>query len=130
MRVIACLAEGLGIRGTARVFEIDPNTVLSWLVEAAEQLKAFSIYFLHELHINQIQLDELYTVLSAVRDGAMSQAEAIERLSRSPHWVWTAIDPETKLLLSVQGGDRTLAMAQAVLHQIAQPWRPGVCRSF
>ena len=26
VRVIACLAEGLGIRGTARVFEIDPNT--------------------------------------------------------------------------------------------------------
>ena len=28
VRVIACLVEGLGIRGTARVFEIDPNTVL------------------------------------------------------------------------------------------------------
>ncbi len=25
VRVIACLAEGLGIRGTARVFEVDPN---------------------------------------------------------------------------------------------------------
>jgi hypothetical protein len=49
VRVIACLAEGLGIRGTARVFEIDPGTVLGWLVEAAEQLKAFSAYFLHEL---------------------------------------------------------------------------------
>jgi hypothetical protein len=48
VRVIACLAEGLGIRGTASVFEIDPNTVLSWLVEAAEQLNAFSAYFLHE----------------------------------------------------------------------------------
>ena len=67
VRVIACLAEGLGIRGTARVFEIDPNTVLSWLVEAAEQLKAFSAYFLHELHLNQVQLDELYAVLSAVQ---------------------------------------------------------------
>src|SRR5262249_176554 len=31
VRVIACLAEGLGIRGTARVFEVDPNTVLQWL---------------------------------------------------------------------------------------------------
>src|SRR5262245_58283123 len=40
MRVIAGLAEGLGIRGTARVFEVDPNTVLQWLVEAAEQLQA------------------------------------------------------------------------------------------
>ena len=58
-RVIACLAEGLGIRSTARVFDIDPNTVLQWLGEAAEQLKALSAYFLHELHVNQVQLDEL-----------------------------------------------------------------------
>jgi IS1 family transposase len=130
VRVIACLAEGLGIRGTARVFEIDPNTVLSWLVEAAEQLTAFSAYFLHEVHLNQVQLDELYAVLSAVRDGDMSQAEAIERLSRSPHWVWTAIDPETKLLLSVQVGDRTLAMAQAMLHHIAQILAPGCVPLF
>jgi hypothetical protein len=39
VRVLACLAEGLGIRATARVFEVDPNTVLQWLVEAAEQLR-------------------------------------------------------------------------------------------
>ena len=37
VRVLACLAEGLGIRATARVFEINPNTVLQWLVEAADQ---------------------------------------------------------------------------------------------
>ena len=60
----------------------------------------------------------------------MSEAEAIERLSRSPHWVWTAIDPETKLLLSVQVGERTLAMAQAVLHQIAQLLAPGCVPLF
>jgi IS1 family transposase len=125
VRVMACLAEGLGIRGTARVFEIDPNTVLSWLVEAAEQLKALSAYFLHGLHINQIQLDELYAVLSAVRDGDMSEAAAIEQLSQSPHWVWTAIDPETKLLLSAQVGARTLAMAQAMLHHLVQVLAPG-----
>jgi IS1 family transposase len=130
VQVIACLAEGLGIRGTARVFEIDANTVLKWLVEAAEQLHAFSAYFLHELEINHIQLDELYAVLSAVRDGEMSEAEAIEQLSRSPHWVWTAIDPETKLLLSVQEGNRTLAMAQAMLHQIAQLLAPGCVPLF
>jgi hypothetical protein len=84
VRVIACLAEGLGIRGTARVFEIDPNTVLGWLVEAAAQLKAFAASFLRELHLKQIQLNELYAVLSVVRDGDVSAAEAIERLSRVP----------------------------------------------
>ena len=69
VRVIACLAEGLGIRGAARVFEVDPNTVLQWLVEAAEQLRAFSPYFLHDLPLRQVQLDELYAVLSAIKDG-------------------------------------------------------------
>ena len=130
VRVIACLAEGLGIRGTARVFESDPNTVLQWLVEAAEQIQTFSAYFLHELHINQVQLDELYAVLSAVRNGDMGAVEAIERLSRSPHWVWTAIDPESKLLLNVQVGERTLAMAHVVLHQLAQLVAPGCVPLF
>src|SRR5499426_624596 len=41
VHVIGCLAEGLGIRGTARVFEVDPNTVRQWLIEAAEHLRAF-----------------------------------------------------------------------------------------
>jgi IS1 family transposase len=129
VHVIACLAEGLGIRGTARVFEIDANTVLHWLMEAAEQLYAFSAYFLHELHLHQVQLDELYAVLSAVRDGDVSEAEAIEQLSQS-HWVWTAIDPESKLMLSAQVGERSQAMAQAVLHQIAQLLAPGCVPLF
>jgi hypothetical protein len=130
VRVIACLAEGLGIRGTARVFEIDPDTVLGWLVEAAEQLKAFSAYFLHELPFNQVQLDELYAVLSAVRDGDVSAAEAIERLSRSPHWVWTAIDPESKLLVVIDVGTHTLALAQRVVHQVVQVLAPGCLPLF
>ena len=43
---VAALAEGLGIRAVARVFEVDPNTVLQWLIEAADHLQAFSRYFL------------------------------------------------------------------------------------
>jgi hypothetical protein len=130
IHVIACLAEGLGIRGTARVFEIDPNTVLQWLVEAAEQLRAFSAYFLHDLHLNQVQLDELYAILSAVRDDEMSKDRAIDYLSTSPRWVWTAIDPESKLMLSAQSGDRSPTMAQAVLHQITQLLAPGCVPLF
>jgi IS1 family transposase len=54
----------------------------------------------------------------------------VEQLSQSPRWVWTAIDPESKLLLSTQVGPRTLAMAQAVLHQIAQLLAPGCVPLF
>ena len=42
---VGALAAGLGIRAVARVFEVDANTVLAWLVEAAEHLQAFSPYF-------------------------------------------------------------------------------------
>jgi IS1 family transposase len=124
VHVLACLAEGLGIRATARVFEVDPNTVLGWLVEAAEQLEAFARYFLCNVHIGQLQLDELYAVLSAVKDGEVSEDEAIERLERSPQWVWVAMDPESNLLLAIDVGKRTLAMAQRVVHQVAQVLAP------
>src|SRR6266511_1106091 len=124
VRVIACLAEGLGIRATARVFEVDPNTVLHWLAEAADQLQAFSRCFLCDGHVRQVQLDELYAVLSAVDDGELSEDEAIQSLSRSPHWVWTAIDPESKLLLAIDVGERTLAMALCFVHQVVQALAP------
>jgi len=130
VRVLACLAEGLGLRATARVFEVAPNTVLHWLVEAAEQLRAFTSYFLCEVHVQQLQLDELYAVLSAVKAGEMREAEAIHRLSRSPPWVWTASDPVTKLLVAIDVGERTLAMAQGVVHQGVQRLAPACLPLF
>jgi hypothetical protein len=119
VRVIACLAEGLGIRGTARVFEVDPNTVLQWLVEAAEPLRAFSRHVLHDVRVRQVQLDELFALLSAVKAGEVSAAEAIERLERSPQWVRVAMDPESQLVLAIDVGERTLALAQRVVHHVA-----------
>src|SRR5215468_5535129 len=41
---VGALAEGLGIRAVARVFEVDPNTMLGWLVEVADHAMAFSQY--------------------------------------------------------------------------------------
>jgi IS1 family transposase len=127
---VGALAEGLGIRAVARVFEVDPNTVLAWLVEVAEHAAAFSQYFLHDVRVTQVQLDELFALLSAVKTGEVSDAEAIQRLSRSPHWVWGALDPVTKLLLTLAVGDRTLAMAQRVVHQVVQVLAPGCVPLF
>jgi hypothetical protein len=114
----------------ARVFEVDPNTVLQWLVEAAEHLQAFSRSFLCDVHVRQVQLDELFALLSAVKDGAVSEAEAIERLERSPQWVWVAMDPESMLLLAINVGNRTLAMAQRIVHQVAQILAPDCAPLF
>jgi hypothetical protein len=53
VRVIACLAEGLAIWGTARVSEVDPNTLPQWLVIAAEQLPACPQHFLLDVRVRQ-----------------------------------------------------------------------------
>jgi IS1 family transposase len=127
---VGALAEGLGIRAVARVFEVDPNTVLAWLVEVAAQAAAFSQYFLHDVRVTQVQLDELFALLSAVQAGEVSETEAIHRLSRSPRWLWGAIDPVTKLLLTIDVGDRTLAMAQRVVHQVVQVLASGCVPLF
>ena len=123
---VGALAEGLGIRAVARVCEVDPNTVLQWLVEVADHAVAFSQYFLHDVRVTQVQLDELFALLSAVKAGEVSDAEAIQRLSRSPHWVWAVgalaeglgiravarvfeVDPNTVLQWLVEAAERWLS---------------------
>jgi len=111
-------------------FEVDAHTVLHWLIEAAEQLRAFSASFLCDLHLEQLQLDEVYAVLRDIKAGEISDDEALRRLERSPSWVWTAMDPTSKLLVVVDVGNRTLAMAQSVVHQVVQGLAPGCVPLF
>jgi hypothetical protein len=102
------------------VFGVDPNTVLTWLVEAAEQLQAFTSFFLCDVHVRQLQLDAFYAVIRDLKTGESSEATAIKRLERSPSWVWTAMEPVSKWLLVIEVGPRTLEMAQCVVHHVAQ----------
>jgi hypothetical protein len=69
--------EGLGIRAVARVFEIDPGTVLAWLMEAAEHAAAVSRHFLHDVRATQVQLDELYAIVSRIFLPALSRLACI-----------------------------------------------------
>jgi IS1 family transposase len=128
--VVAAVAEGLGIRAVARVFDVDPNTVLAWLSEAADHLKAFSRTLLHEVHVNQVQLDELFAVVSEAQAGERRATAASESLPHSARWVWVAIDPLSKLLLALEVGERTLAMAQQLVHQVRQVLAPGCVPLF
>jgi transposase-like protein len=72
----------------------------------------------------------LYAVLRGVNNGELSEDEAIKHLERSSYWIWTAMDPESKLLLVVDVGTRTLAMAQCVVHQVAQVLAPDCAPLF
>jgi transposase-like protein len=80
--------------------------------------------------VEQLQLDELYAVLRDLKTGEISEDEAIKRLARSPSWVWTAMDATNKLLVVVDVGSRTLAMAQCVVHQVSRVLAPGCVPLF
>src|SRR5262249_1733831 len=72
----------------------------------------------------------LYAVLRDLKAGEITNDEAIRRLERSPSWVWTALDPTSKLLVVVEVGCRTLAMAPRVVHQVTQVLAPGCVPLF
>ena len=63
------------------------------------------------------------------RTGEVSEAEAIKRLSRSPHWVWAAIDPVTKLLLTSTSATARWRWRNAWSIRSSRCWRQAVCRS-
>jgi IS1 family transposase len=112
--VLAALVEGMGIRAAGRVFGLDPNTVESWLVGAAKQLTVFAAHIMVELELEQVQLDEIFASLAHLLETGVE----FGALSESSSWLWTAMDPVSKLLLVMVVGDRSLAVAQAVVHQV------------
>lgn len=113
-RALKALAEGLNIRATARVFDLDPNTVERWLGQAAKHMKAVSAYLIHDLELSQVQVDELWALL-----GRGDNNEAGEGKQRGKRWVWAGMDPVSKLMLGYVVGDRSQACAQLLIHMIA-----------
>jgi transposase-like protein len=59
--VIACLAEGNGIRATGRIKNVDKDTVASWLEKASQHVEAVSRYLMVNLHFEAVQLDEFWS---------------------------------------------------------------------
>lgn len=118
-QVLTCLAEGVGIRKTARIFGLDPNTVQEWLRQAAEHMEAVSHYLIHDLHLTQVQVDELWALLGK-RSGE----------GRHKLWVWVGVDAVSKLWLATHIGDRSQACAQLLIHAIVLLLAPGCLPLF
>jgi transposase-like protein len=59
LKVLALLVEKGNIRGVARATGYDKNTICRWLKRAAEHSKEVTEYFLHNLHLTQVQVDEV-----------------------------------------------------------------------
>ncbi len=61
LKVLAQLVEKGGIRGVARATGYDKNTICRWLKRAAEHCQEVNEYFLHDLQLTQVQIDEIWT---------------------------------------------------------------------
>jgi IS1 family transposase len=127
-RIIKVLAEGVNLQVTARIFEDDPTTVKTCLISGAEHMEAVSHYFIHDLHLTQVQVDEWWVLVGLGRDEALPQTLSAHRHAHA--WVWAAIDPISKLLLATLVGDRSLASAQRLIHAVVVTLAPGVGSLF
>jgi IS1 family transposase len=87
-------------------------------------MEAVSAYLIHDLELTQVQVDELWLLL-----GQRDSNEAGEK-QRGERWLWTGMDPESKLMLGYVIGDRSLACAQLLIHIIVAVLAPGCMPVF
>jgi len=113
---VAALAEGLAMRAVGRLFGLDKDTLCSWLPRLGEHCENVMSYFFHDLHLNECQLDELWTFVYKKED----HLEPIEQL-RSVYgdaWVWIAFSPVFKLVPAWLVGKRTLRDARKLIFRL------------
>lgn len=122
-QALSALAEGLGIRAVGRVFGVEPDTILDWLLAASQHMVAFTDYLVRDLELEQVQLDELFGIVRAVEAGQLDRTTALEQLDRP--WLWTAMDPVSKFWLATKVGPRTTAVAQQLIHQVVKRLKTG-----
>jgi transposase-like protein len=58
---LAMLPEKGSIRGVARASGHDKNTICDWIKKAAAQCRQVTEYFLKNLHMSQVQVDEFWS---------------------------------------------------------------------
>ena len=115
-RAMACLCEGMGIRATARVFVVKPDTILHWLRQAGQHCEMVSAYLMRNLHVEQVQLDELWTFVFK-KEKTLSAWEKLHT-EYGDTWVWTALDPTHKLVLSLVVGEHEEEQALNLLEKL------------
>lgn len=88
-RALAALAERVSIRSTARIFGEKPETILLWLRRAGQHSQQVSEYLLHNLHVSQAQLDELWTFVRK-KEKNLSAWEQLHT-EYGDTWIWVAM---------------------------------------
>jgi IS1 family transposase len=110
------LAEGVGVRSTARIFATDKKTVLQVLRRAADHVERVSRSLLRGLTVHECQLDEMWSFVGK-KEGHLAAGERLAGLWGDA-WIWTAFDAEHKVVLAHVVGKRTGPHAVALLEEV------------
>ena len=113
---VRALAEGNSIQGTARIVQIDNDTVCAWLNRAAQPCRLVMLSHWRDLSVTECQLDEWWSFvrtqdqnLAAARPWCETDGDA---------WVWVAFAPEWRLVVALVVGKRTQEHANLLLDRV------------
>src|SRR5215207_585192 len=96
-QVIRCLLEGSSIRSTERLTGVHRDTVTRLMVRASEGSKKLMDAKLQNLHLPQVQIDEIWGYVGK-KERRVSDDEDASQLGDM--WAFVAIDADTKLVPS------------------------------
>src|SRR5580698_1178346 len=114
--VIAALVEGTSINATCRITGVAKHTVLRLLEDMGCACTAYHNAHVRNLRVRRVQADEIWAfVYGKDKNLTLEQVQA----GAGSVWTWTAIDADTKLIVSYMLGDRGASTAQSFMRDVA-----------
>jgi IS1 family transposase len=113
LQIIYALSEGNGVRGISRIFDVHQDTVLRYLKRAGCQCRRISNYFLKNLHVEELQLDEMWSFVYK-KEKHLTEQEVTSAL-KGDQWCWIAMDAQTKVIVQYEIGKRTSTLANDLI---------------
>jgi IS1 family transposase len=111
VRILNLLIEGSSLRSISRVCDVSINTVTKLLVDAGRVCAAFHDEKVQGVKAKRVQCDEIWSFTYSKQKN-VAKAKAAPAYAGDT-WTWTAIEAESKLIVSytVGGRDSEYAMA-------------------
>ena len=116
VQILAMLCEGSSMRSISRVADVSINTVSKLLVEAGEACLILHDETVRNVKSSRIQCDEIWSFCHAKQKNVASAKAAPE--GAGDVWTWTAIDADTKLIVSYFVGDRSGESAMTLMNDL------------
>lgn len=117
-QILAMLVEGSSMRSISRVADVSINTVSKLLAEAGEACLAIHNDEVRNVPAKRIQCDEIWSFCYAKQANVKTAKAAPE--DAGDVWTWTAIDAESKLIVSYLVGGRDAGYATEFMYDLVE----------